>query len=106
MTQEEFSPEKLVGVAAEVARQMFESMDEAEKVDSIRDVVAAFISSRIISVDPSSPGNSAEAALQMLAVCQLIPMVFPSAYNTAAIEVDIASDKGSVVTQLNRSLEL
>ena len=106
MTREEFSPERLVEVAAEVASDMFNSMDEADKINCIRDVVVAFHLSRILSVDPSSPGSSVEAAMQMLAVCQLIPMIFPSAYNTASIEVDIANDKGSVVDQLNRSLDL
>ena len=106
MTQEEFSPELLVEVAAEVASNMFNSMDEADKLNSIRDVVAALHLSGIVSVNPNSPGSSVEAAMQMLAVCQLIPMIFPSAYNTASIEVDIANDKGSVVDQLNRSLDL
>ena len=106
MSQEEFVPEQMVDMATDMAEAQVDIMSQEEKVGCIRDVVNAFEGAGLLSADPSSPTHSIEAAMQMLYICKLIPAIFPSAYKTASVEIDIQNDKESVIDSLNRSFDL
>lgn len=106
MNEEEFAPEQMVDMASDLAEEQIEAMSQSDKVDCIRDVVAAFNEAGILSADPASPTHSIQAAMQVLYICKLIPAIFPSAYNTASVEIDIQNDKESVINSLNRSFDL
>ena len=103
---EEFNPQKLVDLAESMVDENIEDMSHQLMVDVIRDVVDAFYKHGLIEMDPEDPTGSIHAAMQVLYVCKLIPKIFPTAYNLAAIEVDMARDKDAVVDALKRSFEL
>lgn len=106
MSQEDFAPEQMVDMATEMADKQIDAMSQEDKVACIRDVVAAFEGAGLLAADPSSPTHSIEAAMQVLYICRLIPAIFPSAYNTVSVEIDIQNDKESVIDSLKRSFEL
>lgn len=103
---EEFNPQKLIDLAESMVDENIEDMSHGLMVDVIRDVVDAFYKHGLIEMDPEDPTGSIHAAMQVLYICKLIPRIFPSAYNLASVEVDLAKDKDAVVEGLNRSFEL
>ena len=112
MTQpSDFTPESMIAWAKDLAEDSAARLNQEERLFAIRQVVGAFLDNDVIDkMDIDDPQGSFNAAAQTLYMCQLIPMIFASAY--AEIELHLTSEeqeelaREQAIESLKRSFNL
>ena len=95
-----FTPESMVLWALDMAKEAAIAMENEERLELIRALVAALEKGGIIDpIDPANPEGAFTAAAQMLYTCSLATMIFAPAYNHAENHLNN-------IEQLNKNFEL